>query len=43
MRERYRKRREREREEGRKDKDLKIELIEGVRDKGEYSVREMEG
>ena len=31
MRERVRKRGEREREEGRKDTDLKIELIEGVR------------
>ena len=35
MRERDRKRGEREREEGRKDTDLKIELIEGVRNKGE--------
>ena len=33
-REGQKKRREREREEGRKDTDLKIELIEGVRDKG---------
>ena len=33
--ERYIEKEEKEREEGRKDSDLKIELIEGVSDKGE--------